>query len=334
MKGSATLRMAIFASLSLGACANDVDLLEDVAPVPVVYGLYNASATEQVVSVSKTFRFAPDGGAVEAARDADSVYYRPESLTVYVESERTGSRAEATRFSASDAGVRRDTGVFGGAPNYLYRYDTEGLDLRPGDELQLHLERDGNELASGRASVLPEQTFIANREPPSNYGFTSDRDFTFSWRGNNEGEEIQLYEAGFNFVYSEQRDDVFEARVLYWPAATNLPAESTFSVPIDGLFDYLVANVEVDPDVVRTFNYVQLVITGGDASFVDLQTLLRANTGITSTQELPPFSNIEGGLGLFGGITQLRQDSSGSLSPASFDELYNGAGLRELNFRP
>ena len=329
--------LACAAAALLAGCDNDVDLLSGEAPLPVVYGVFNATDSVQLISVTKTFAFAEGGGARESAQTPDSVYYGTEEVTVTVANARTGQSLPAERLPAAELGVERESGDFAVAPNFVYRYSSVGLDLQPGDAVEVAVERAGELIGTARADVLPELTFIQARRPPERVGFTSELDYSLSWRrGEAAANELAVYELGFVFAYLEtDAAGATVAREVYWPAATGLSAEvNAAGVPINGFFDFLAANLPADPDLTRRFRYVQVVITGGDEDFVAYAELLRANAGITATQQLPPFTNVDGGLGLYAGITQLRQDTFGTLTPASFDELFDGERLQPLNFVP
>lgn len=328
--------LAAALALVLLACDNEIDLLSREAPLPVVYGVFDPSDSTHLVSVTKTFAFAEDGGAREAALEADSVYYDPEEVAVVVENPRNGRRVVAERLAAADEGVERAPGDFGVEPNVFYRFESGSLAVVPGDELLLAIERDAERLATARADVLPELSFLRARPPAQRIAFSGeDPTYALSWvRGEAAAGELAVYELGFVFAYVE-RDDAGRAvaRELYFPAATGLDADvNAATISVAGFYDFLAARIPVAPDVSRAVRYVQLVITGGDEDFVAYAELLRANAGITATQQLPPFTNVDGGLGLYAGITQLRQDTFGTLTPDSFDELREGERTRALNF--
>lgn len=311
--------------LAVLGCDNEVDLLSREAGLPVVYGVFDATAEQQLVSVTKTFAFAEGGGAREAASTADSVYYGVDEVAVVAANARTSATTVAERLPAAALGVVREAGDFAVEPNVVYRYDASELTVMPGDAITLTVEGSGGRvLATARADVLPQLSFITARPPAARVAFTSDNPYSLTWRRDGAAaDELAVYELGFVFAYAESDGSgAAVRRELYYPAATGLPAEvDAASVPVNGFFDFLEGQLSAAPDLQRTFRYVQLVITGGDEDFVAYADLLRANAGITATQQLPPFSNVDGGLGLYAGITQLRQDTVGTLTPDSFDEL-------------
>jgi len=330
--------------LSSSACDNSLDLLEQSPPVPVIYGLFDSSTDQQILSVTKTFVFGDEGGAEAAAATPDSIYYGAEELAITITNESNGRAVSPERFDAATEGITREMGPFPTTPNIAYRYSSSGLATNVGDELRLEVLRNDQPIASSSITVLPEYEFQQARPAPRSYSLTSDNETTLRWRieQSERAELIEVLEVGFNFAYTETRDGASEDKVLYWPAAPNLSAEggaSTASLDLRNFYGFLRDQLEADPSVARTFRYIQLVITGGDENFAELRTLVDANRGITSTQELPNFSNVEGAIGLFGSVTQLVQaEGEGSLRNESFDALFGRNGdsfnVADLNFRP
>ena len=337
------LALALLASSLLVACDNEVSLLDDDPALPVVYGVYNSARSQQTLTVTKTFRFGDEGSAGQSAQTPDSVYYGADELSVVARSLATGSEVVAERYNAADEGVTRQPGDFSTGSVVAYRYNAAGLGIEVGDSLELLLERGGQEIARVRQVRLPELAFVAARQPPSSYPVTSDNDFTFRWQIVQPEQQplIRAVEIGFNIAITEIRGSERTQRVLYWAAGRDLTGESNATVAavqLEGFYGFLLDKLDRDPDVVRKFDYMQLVITAGDQAFRDYRALIDANRGITSTQELPIFSNVEGAIGLYGSITQLRQDPGAQLSTSGFDALFGLDGdvfnVAELNFEP
>lgn len=336
MKGIKIYTLLFLAFLII-SCNNDVELLEKSAPVPVVYGLFNRSVDAQSLQISKTFVFGESGGATAAALVKDSVYYNPEDVVVQIIS-KTGQKVVAEAYNATDRGVVRDPGKFSVDGNWFYEYKVSDLDVKTGDSLSLVIEKQGEILAKGKALVLPTLAFTPSRPPTQLYPFSSTNKYSMRWDVERDNattydDLVSTYELGFDISVSETKNGVTTKKNMYWPAGTNLEPRSFQSLSIRGFYGFLSSQLVVDPEITRTLDYVSIVITAGDKSYLDYQKLIDANDGITSTQELPPFSNVEGGLGLFGGIAQLRQDTFGSLTPGAFQELNENPLTQPLNFK-
>ena len=340
--GDSRLALLGVLALALAACDNEVELLDASGSVPIVFGVYNQSADEQLVSVTRTFRFSDGGSARASAANPDSVYYPETAVQVRATTDNPPTAAQAERVDLSAEGVVRESGPFPTAPNVYYRYDLGGLGLETGDSFNLDVIALAGDTLLARATGirLPDIEFPRTRVPPDRYAITAQNDFSTSWVLTQDGFDdlIDLYEVGFVFAFTENGPGGLRFRELYWPAAQNLTDGKRASIDLKRLFGFLRSELEVDPAVTRRFRFLQLVITGGDQAFADYQQLLVANSGITSTQELPPFTNVEGGLGLFGSVTQFRQDTSASLSTGGFDALYARDGdpfeMIDYNFQP
>lgn len=334
------LTFLTFSVLLFSACENEVNLLEDTPPLPIVYGVFNSSVDDQFLSVTKTFRFAPGGGALESAATADSIYFSAEELVVRVSNLTQGTTVNAERFNAFDEGKVREDGVFPENPNIAYRYSSRALGGSVGDSYELSILRNGEVVGQANFQELPNLEFAQSRPAPTTYSLTSEQPFTFRWNvvTSNFQELVRTLEVGFNFAYTEVENGVSTEKVLYWPAGQDLSPGTTASIQLDGIFDFLRANLVKNPDITRQFRFMQLVITQGDSSFPELRAIINANRGITSTQELPPYSNIDGSVGLFTSVSQLLQDQGATLAPGSFDALYGADDdiyeMRALNFNP
>jgi len=278
------------------------------------------------VSISKSFLFGEEGGALAAAQEQDSIYYGVDEIVVYAENNRNANRVALSRVNLADQGLPRGAGVFPSDPNFFYTYDSTGLEARAGDTIRLRVEKDGEVIAAGNAPVLPTLQFLRSREPLEFYPFSAQTPFSFSWSrdaSTSEDVEIGTYEFGFDISLTETGPDGVVERNLYWAAGRNLDGSSNvFRGRIDGFYDFLNGALESNLDGYSyTVPAVKMIITGGDESFTAYRDLIQANRGITSTGELPPFSNVDGAIGLFGGITQLRQEAIASLTPDAADAL-------------
>ena len=81
----------------------------------------------------------------------------------------------------------------------------------------------------------------------------------------------------------------------------------------------------------RRFESLDFHITAAGQDFVDLQRIVQANGGITSSNQLPVFSNISEGLGIFASRSKL--DIEGiTLASSGIDSLVNGIYTKDLSF--
>lgn len=340
------LALAAGACLAVVSCDNEVELLSDDPGVAVVYGLVDGAADEQLLSVTRTFRFSDGGDALASARSEDSVYYAPDALAIAARNPRTGLTVDLERVDLRDRGIERPAGTFVTEPNVAYRYLLSDLGAVPGDSILIT-----GTGAEGSGVIAPVfsagSVLLAALEPRSTgsfqarYNLLADRNSTpFRWRRSAAGADPSVYEVGLEVYFTEAgASGEPERRVLYYPLLRNARAAelSSDALNVDnerfgGLYAFLATRLRADPAIRRRFEGVRGVITAGGPAYTEFQTVLAANTGITATQELPTFSNIDGGVGLVAAITRVRQPELATLSPASLDSLFQGSRTRDLNF--
>lgn len=334
------LSIATALSIASLACDNEVELLSEDASLPVVYGLIDGSSDLQRLSISRTFRFSDGGNAIASAREPDSVYYATEDLTVVARnlSSELSTTLKRVNLSDDDAIVRED-GSFPTEVNVAYEWRLSDVEGEPGDSIAIVGTLPGGGTFAVGGALLPALTFRTNPPFPQRYTLNSEQNRTsFNWRRSDIGPMVAVWELGLNFAFQETGPDGTVDRVLYYPLVreATLRADQN-SLRVDnerfgGLYGFLASRLEPDPAITRSFQYVQAVVTGGDSSYVEFKTLIRANSGITATQELPAFSNVEGGLGLVGTVTRLAQPPTAGLQPSSLDSLRSGSQTQDLNF--
>jgi hypothetical protein len=318
----------------LGACNDEIDLTADWKDIPVVYGLIDKSDDTHYIRIEKVF-VDPDRNALEVAEIPDSIYYA--SLTVELEKLSTGQRVNLVRVDGNDIGIPRDTGVFANSPNYLYTFDADDLLLEGQDEVRLHINR-GDEFPP----ITADAVILGDIEPSGigagtiNFKYGTDRDFR--WKTTEEARVFDL-KLVIRFLENDLEDpDPAEERALEWVFAKGVPRDDNgssgiteFSQNGTDFYTFLQSQLEAKSSINRTFLSMDLIITGAGDALGRYIAISDANTGITSAQELPTFSNIDGGLGIFSSIST-GQALELTLSATALDSLQNGIYTRDLNF--
>ncbi|HQW02979.1 MAG TPA: hypothetical protein PLR30_10905, partial [Saprospiraceae bacterium] len=92
------------------------------------------------------------------------------------------------------------------------------------------------------------------------------------------------------------------------------------------------ANIDVDPDATRLFESIDIIVWCGGKEFQDYQTITLANTGLTSTQEIPEYTNLSEGKGIFTS-RGVSYNMDFGLHNQSLDSLKNGSVTGDLNFQ-
>ena len=320
--------------LSFSACSTEVDLEADWKDIPVVYGILSRLDTAHYIRIEKAF-LEPGGDAAKIAQIADSLYYA--NLTVELEKSATGQRFSLRRVDGNLEGYPRQAGPFAQAPNYLYKINAQTLGLKGGEKIRLIILR-----GEGKAPVTAETTILSDLAPrdgsppnPINMGY--DRTITLSWTA---PVSARIFDVRLVMRYQESDPGnvtVLKNKSVEWILARDLERTDDaerMAVTFSGeqFYRFLGEAISVQSSLRRYFSGIDLVIAGGGQEFVDFLRLTRVNTGITSSQFVPVYSNLSEGRGIFSSRT-LSSRSALQLSPTAVDSLRFGRYTKALNFQ-
>ena len=320
---------------SVVACDNEVDLTADWVDLPIVYGLINEQDTVHYIRVEKAFQ-DQNGDAFLAAQTFDSLYY-DESLVVSVENLTTGDIVNFERVNGEDYGFFREEGDFVVSPNILYRAEAADIPMEGSQRLKLILDRPGdNDLVTAETVVIGEIIPQGNISAGKDVDFPTDRDVTFRWRS---PLDAKIFDLNFYFNYAEEslaNPGEFEFKTAVWEAGKGIEAsggEQT-AYKIFGLdfYSFLASAIPNDPNINRFFIGVDAEVVGGGSEIEQFISITLANTGITSSQELPVFTNLSEGRGLFTSIAKGFTPGLG-LTQGTIDSLRAGSITGNLNFQ-
>ena len=84
--------------------------------------------------------------------------------------------------------------------------------------------------------------------------------------------------------------------------------------------------------MVRFFDGFDIYVTGAGEELLEFVRVSQANTGITSAQSIPTYTNVSDGLGIFTSRSQVLR-SGLQLNSIALDSLREGIFTRDLNFQ-
>lgn len=339
------IRISIITSLVLGlifwqSCSNDLDLNADWQDIPIVYGLIDINDENHYIRVEKAF-LDPETSAVEVAQIADSIYYDNISVSIQVNGNQT---VNFVRVNGEDEGIFKEPGTFANSPNILYKISQAEANFQPGDVLDLMINRGDNlpvvtaqTIVVGTADIrTPGNTFAGEKKP---LFFRNNPPTTILW---NASEFAPVYDLKLRFTYEEflatnpgQRDSF----TIVLDIDKELENEGgNSSVGVSGLqgvrestfFAFLANNIPVKEGYQRVFKRIDIQVTGGSQEIQETFNILNANTGITSSQDIPTYTNLSEGRGIFASRNMIR-DARG-MSDVNRDSLINGTLTKPLNF--
>lgn len=324
--------------LVFSACETDFDLEGDWKDIPVVYAYISEQDTAHYVRVEKAF-LEPGGNANEIAQMVDSLYYKEDQLTVKLENE-SGEQYELVRVDGNEEGYVRDQGVFANQPNYLYKIDKNTINLTPGELFKLILEKTG----SGDTIAIANSQMIYPMEFRSlpNTGFLRIGDFDktsrVQWR---PGEDVaKIFDVRIRFRYRESTADApdnFVDKEVVWLLDDKYPRDEDVSSEAlvydnESFYAYLGQSIPTQAGVTREFDHIVYQVSGVGVEVEEYLRISQANTGITSSQALPVYSNVENGIGLVTSRYTIVSDEL-RLDARSMDTLITGVSTRDLNFQ-
>lgn len=325
--------------LTVYACNNELDVLEDPRDIPVVYGFLSLTDTTQLIRIERAFvdRNIP---AVELAGNADSIYY-DESVQVSILNKTTETVHPLRRIDATNIGYVRDEGIFPTSPNILYQIENDELNLEIGTEYELRIERGENlPLVTATTNIVGESRVVRPLASNPVIDFSPIAPTTVRWRS---ADNAQIHDVVITFNYQERlAGEPFEDRSVDWLMGANIndnPNENIEEHQRDArdFYAFLSTSIPVDPLLTRRVVSLEVTINSGNDQLLEFQRIGQANLSITATQDVPVFTNVFESdtiplRGLFGSSFRTTLEDV-RLSPGSLDSLFDGSLTRDLNFQ-
>lgn len=329
--------LLVLTALVFAGCRDDFSLEGEYQDVPVAYAFLNPDDSRHFVRVEKAF--LESGGNAEAiAGIADSIYYGPEDATVILENISRGESREMERVDVQNFGFNREDGIFAQSPNIAYSLTNQELLLRGGNDIRLTIQRPGQPDAVAETSLISEVEIIRPGEIVRVDDYR--RPITAVW---SKEDGAAIYDVTIFFTIRElYPSDPGRNRTirLEWPVTSgfvpgpeqNSTSRVNYDIQSELFFRFIGGALEEDEDVTRRFQFFDVQISAAGQEVLDRRNLENANAGITSSQSLPRYSNLLGGLGLVtSNTTSLKEGIQ--FDPGSLDSLESGIYTRNLGFR-
>ena len=323
--------LVAFLVIFCSTCSNEFDLIDDWKDIPVVYGLLNPSDEVHYIRVEKAF-LDPTTSALEVAQIADSLYYAEDEISVKIMDTANGETFSLNRVNGTEIGFPRNDGIFLSDPNYLYTFNGDLIEAR------------SYTFILNRGDDLPEVTaqFQTVKEPrisgpsvgtPLKFG-RYDRETILRWFAENG----KIFDVSAVIHYEESLEsdqNTFEDKSIDWPIAQNILSDGesqiVFDINHESFYRFLGENLEVK-SVRRIFRSIDIKVESAGQELFEFVSVGSANTGITSSQTIPTYTNLSEGQGV---ITS-RNDSERqgyTLDAQARDSLQLSVYTRDLNFQ-
>jgi len=309
-------------------CSNEFELNEPKVETPVVYGVLDPINTNQFIRVERAFA-DPAVSALDIAQNPDSLYY--EGITVKLI--KGGVEYVGEEVDGADFGLPRDAdGAFASSPNTLYRFSTEALDFETGDNIQLSIEGifDDSAVTSETTIIAAPGVSFPSPTGGSEFDFIEGQPLRFNW-GAREGNVQYALELEFHVIEVNTTDGVQTPTSVVWQLASSLE-ESEYVLDPQEFYQFMGAAFEPNDNVIRFIVNADYRLTAGDNSLADLSRIASSNLGITASGEVPTYTNLSSGLGIFAAKHTVEVFDVG-LGGDTKDSLRDGRFTKDLNFQ-
>lgn len=278
----------LFCIFLIASCSNEIDVLEDAKEIPLVYAIVDPAQEAQYFRIERVF--SEEGtNALDLASDPSQLYF--EGLTVKIF--RGQEEFTLTRVHGEDEGLPRDTnGVFATVPNVLYKISTEELEPKSGDELKLSIEGIYEDRAVTSTMTVIDQVFFLGRELS-----LVDKVKDIKWTGADDN-SIYAFELEIDITEVNNLDMTTTEKTVVWNHGNAILDQQVSLIP-EEFYQFLGGELEENENIKRFFGKVRYKIISGDTFIADRVRIAGANVGITSSSEIPTFTNMSEGLGIF-----------------------------------
>jgi len=166
-------------------------------------------------------------------------------------------------------------------------------------------------------------------------------DFNYESKTNiswSAGRNAVLYNLSIEINYLEREiGSEFEEKQLSWELVSNLN-DTRYRQAGEEFYGYMASVLEKNSNLERRFVDFNIILQSGNNELLEYVRVGQANLGITSTQDVPNYTNLEAegqsyGRGIFG--SRYTKEFIGvQISRNTIDSLINGSVTKELNFLP
>lgn len=309
-------------SVMFSACSTDVDIYADYKDITIVYGLLDSSDDTTWIKVTKAF--VGPGNALLFATNPDSSNY-DYKLDVKITGIQNGVEKQNIVFDTITIKNKKVGDTIFYYPDQLVYYSTE--DLNPDYKYNLSINKQNGDLSS--ATGIVDDFSITSPNRYINFAYSKD----IEWNSAPFGKR---YEVTLIFNYQELlpgTTDTLDKNILWYLGmrkSINVDGGEDMYIGYAGDVFYSTLENELEPilNVKRWTGLVDVIIASASQEF---DTYLVVNEGANNLlSEVPIYSNVDGGTGLFASRKTITK--SVQLSVAS--ELKLIVDYPELGFLP
>jgi len=318
------------------SCTNEFSLNAPFKEIPVVYGLLSRADSIHFIRIEKAF-IDDQTSALDLAAEPENLYF--DNITVALVREKGGNEFLLDRVDGRQFGLNREEGIFATTPNILYKIDRDELNLQEEESYSLIVRyADSEELLTSATTPVVSDLRL-NRPIPGEQKLPlrilEDDEITIVWGAD---ETAKFFDVALIIHYEEFNPDDPNSMVkksIEWKLAKNLVADDGPNrVEPDGIEFYRFLKAEIDENsaVLRILKTIDVRIDAGGEELFNYINVGQANTGITSANVVPGYTNLTSGVGIFASRNTFLE--TGFVIDSQTKELLRNSTLtKELNFR-
>lgn len=334
---------SIIAALSILiiSCSTEVPLSSGYEEKAIVYGLLDPKAETNYIKITKGF-FDAERGALETAKDYDSIYFDTTTLVVELQAKNENGTVMETIIMEPTTEITKEDGDFNSTSNtqshILYKTDSS-----LSDEYIYHLKvwnTASDYIATAKTSLV-EQTgdtvgsvdkvFLRNPYPakgrkihfePSAEG-SMDIQFEFP-------DSSVVMQCDVNVYISEIIDGNKSNTVVTYRLFKDYEKEK-YSGPGNTFYSFIANSLDGSLNASRSLDSVGFKFTYGGEIIHTYQTISGAQTGLIQSQAIPAYSNIENGIGILSSISTAEYKFT-DFSDKTIEELTSGSVTGSYGF--
>ncbi len=324
------------AVLLLNSCKNDLDVTADWKETIVVYGLLNPNDTAQYIKINKAF--LGEGNALQYAQVFDSTNYTHNEINAVIQKLLFGTVVQTIQLKM-DTLIPKDLGIFSGPRQFMYK--TNVPIVQDGSEYKIIVTNTKSGVSvNAKTAIVQDLTITAPNPSFQNtinlYGNTNQPFYKAQWKSAPNG---RLHSLTIRFHYTEHFiwDSTQVAdKYVDWlfpnvKSSTLAGGQSMYAdVYGDNFYRNLANSIAYNPNVVRNFSHLEFIFTVAGEDLATYLDVLQASGN--SFQETPIYSNVNGGVGLFGSRST-KSVPVVLLSASCLDSLKNGQYTSQLGFQ-
>lgn len=323
--------------LIFSRCSTDVNLIAPYKETTVVYGLLNPVDSVQYIRIAKGY--LGEGNALTMATVNDSIYYPDSEIRVVLQRWYNSTFMDSVVL-VRDESIQKDPGIFSNQPNVLYRLPADTINktdsIRKDSNYKLSILnlKTGNMVTSSTPVVGDVFISVPSSNTAIKISMTSPAPNTVKFSPAPNG---KIYNLVIRFHYEEKEltpPNTVTIKTADWIFSNREATSTTTPIEIsyfgEDFYRNLSLKIAPNSGVQRKALKLDFVFTIGAEAFYTYY--LVNQPSLTINQNVPQFTNITNGLGIFSSrnITTLRDKE---LDIASLDSLRNGQYTSGLGFQ-